>query len=64
MDYMDPDVHCPKKAVKLALSLTHSLTSMAAMLENGHPLVTTLADKLVCNASAWAIQHQIAVSVV
>ena len=25
MDYMDPDVRCPKKAVKLNNSLTHSL---------------------------------------
>ena len=27
MDYMDPDVHCPKKAVKL----NHSLTYLAVM---------------------------------
>ena len=26
MDYMDPDVCCPKKAVKLNHSLTHSCT--------------------------------------
>ena len=33
MDYMDPDIHCPKKAVKLK-SLTHFDASPSRLLNN------------------------------
>ena len=32
MDYMDPDVRCPRKAVKLNHSLTHSIARRKSVL--------------------------------
>ena len=37
VDYMDPDVRCPKKAIKLNHSLTHSLQATSHYLANDDP---------------------------